>query len=622
MEAKTTFPVRLKILITLLVLVTAVVSAITYSMAGAFQEDKKTYIHDLASVLAMSTSEECRSLLGGYEDRLRVYGRTMTSAGVTGAARNDLLAGYFREFRGLVGLVLYEGRVEKATIFDTNALDAAGMTKERIQEHFVAEPPAFDAMEQGDSFVENRTLDPAMPMFALGVALEPAADEAPRALVALLRLDALQRLSSRSDAFDVFLVDRNGALLAHPDRSLLSSPTEHALPEALGDLRFGAGITLEFSHDGTEMIGGYARPNFGGVTAGVQIPRSAAFVASRDILRRLTLVGLLLLLGAVLTGMIVSRTITRPVERLVQATQRVGRGDFDIKVRVSSADEIGTLSTSFNRMAGELRTRDNALHDAQKQLIQSEKMAAFGQLGAGVAHEVKNPLAGILACAQLSLRKVGEGTSVHRNLTLIEKETKRCKNIVENLLRFARQEKAVLEATELDPVLDDAVAIVNHQLELNRVKVEVDKEDELPRIRASANQLQQVLINLMMNAQQAMGKKGGTVTVGARRSSKDLVELFVRDDGPGIPSEIQAKIFEPFFTTKPGGKGTGLGLSVSYGIVKDHGGEITLESAPGEGACFRILLPTMPNVAWAAPVNKPAEPSAAEDPEAARGGLT
>jgi signal transduction histidine kinase len=299
--------------------------------------------------------------------------------------------------------------------------------------------------------------------------------------------------------------------------------------------------------------------------------------------------------------MIVSRTITRPVERLVQATQRVGRGDFDIQVQVTSADEIGTLSTSFNRMAGELRAREGALQEAQKQLIQSEKMAAFGQLGAGVAHEVKNPLAGILACAQLSLRKVENGTSVHRNLTLIEKETKRCKNIVENLLRFARQEKAVLESTEVDPMLDDAVAIVNHQLELNKVKVVVEREEGLPRIRANANQLQQVLINLMMNAQQAMGEKGGTVRVGARRTADGDVEVSVRDDGPGIPSEIQAKIFEPFFTTKPGGKGTGLGLSVSYGIVKDHGGEIALDSAPGEGACFRITIPAMPVAAWVAP---------------------
>jgi signal transduction histidine kinase len=610
MDSKTTFPIRLKILITLLLLVTAVVSAITYSMAGTFQEDKKTYIHDLASVLAMSTSEECRSLLGGYGDRLRVYGRVMTSPDVPSAARNELLAGYFKEFRGLVGLLLYEGRAETASVFDTNALQGTAVTKDRIREDLAARPPAFDDIERGEPFVENRTLDEGMPVFALGVALDPAPGGAPRALVALLRLEVLQRLSSRSDAFDVFLVDRNGALLAHPERARLARRTEHVLPEALGDLRFGAGITLEFTQDGTPMIGGYASPDFGGVTAGVQIRRSAAFVASRDILRRLTVVGLLLLLGAVVTGMVVSRTITRPVERLVQATERVGRGDFDVRMQVSSADEIGTLSTSFNRMAGELHARDVALHEAQKQLVQSEKMAAFGQLGAGVAHEVKNPLAGILACAQLSLRKVEEGTSVHRNLSLIEKETKRCKTIVENLLRFARQERAVLEATEVGPVVDDAVAIVSHQLALHKVKVVVEKDADLPRIRGSANQLQQVLINLMMNAQQAMGDRGGTVTVHARRTEAGELELGVRDDGPGIPPEIHAKIFEPFFTTKPGGKGTGLGLSVSYGIVKDHGGEIALESAPGQGACFRIRIPAIPPVAWASP-----EPQTAAAPE-------
>src|SRR6185369_133747 len=143
-------------------------------------------------------------------------------------------------------------------------------------------------------------------------------------------------------------------------------------------------------------------------------------------------------------------------------------------VEVGSRDEIGDLATGFNRMAQGLRERDRALRGAQDQLVQSEKMAAFGQLGAGIAHEVKNPLAGILGCAQIALRKAEPGTMQHTNLQLIEKETKRCKAIIDNLLKFARQEKAALEPTHVNSGVEDAVAIVNHQLEMNHTRLETN----------------------------------------------------------------------------------------------------------------------------------------------------
>src|SRR5207245_1787194 len=154
-----------------------------------------------------------------------------------------------------------------------------------------------------------------------------------------------------------------------------------------------------------------------------------------------------LLVGAALAGLFWSRRFTRPVERLSRATRQIARGKFDVQIKVTSRDEIGTLAASFNRMASELRDREASLREAQAQVLQSEKLAAVGQLGAGIAHEVKNPLAGILGCAQLSLRKAERGTPLEKNLLLIEKETKRCKTIIENLLKFARQEKTALEPT-------------------------------------------------------------------------------------------------------------------------------------------------------------------------------
>jgi signal transduction histidine kinase len=269
----------------------------------------------------------------------------------------------------------------------------------------------------------------------------------------------------------------------------------------------------------------------------------------------------------------------------------VGQGRFEVEVQADSGDEIGALGGSFNRMAGELKSREKALKDLYGQLVQSEKMAAFGSLGAGIAHEVKNPLAGILGITQLSLRGVESGHPLEKNLKIIEKETKRCKTIIENLLKFARQEQVEFSEVDIPQVMSDALAIVDHQLGIHSIRVEQELEPELPSCRGNANQLQQVLMNLMINAQQALAGSPGTVKLSARKGTHGFIELRVSDTGPGIAKEIQGRIFDPFFTTKPVGQGTGLGLSVTYGIVKEHGGEIRLESGAAEGTTFVITLP-------------------------------
>ncbi len=159
-------------------------------------------------------------------------------------------------------------------------------------------------------------------------------------------------------------------------------------------------------------------------------------------------------------------------------------------------------------------------------------------------------------------------------------------------MKFARQEKRSHEPLDINRVVEDSVAIVNHQLTINRVKIKKQITSSIPEITGNGNQFQQVLLNLMINAQQAFDGKPGEVTIGTRVPDPDHVEIFVRDNGPGIPEDVQKKVFEPFFTTKPAGKGTGLGLSVTYGIIKDNGGEIEVKSNFGEGATFIITLPT------------------------------
>ena len=306
----------------------------------------------------------------------------------------------------------------------------------------------------------------------------------------------------------------------------------------------------------------------------------------------LKIAAILLFAVAAIASLIFARRLSKPLERLTEAAERVGKGEFEVRVSTDSRDEIGALSHSFNQMTDELRERDVKLAGANAALIQSEKLAAFGQLGAGIAHEVKNPLAGILGYAQLTLRKLDDDSPFRKNLNIIETETRRCTSIISNLLQFARQESTTMKPTEINAVVEAALQIVNHQLGVNNVKISKELASNLPTCDASANQLQQAIMNFAINAQQAMGSEGGNLIVRTHGGNGGEVVIEIEDDGPGIPEDIRAKIFEPFFTTKPAGQGTGLGLSVTYGIIKDHGGEIQVEDAPGGGTRFVVRLPS------------------------------
>jgi signal transduction histidine kinase len=230
------------------------------------------------------------------------------------------------------------------------------------------------------------------------------------------------------------------------------------------------------------------------------------------------------------------------------------------------------------------------LKSAQLALVQSEKMAAVGTLSAGLAHEVKNPLSAVLGYAQLSKRKLSQPEVIKKHLDTIEHETRRCNEIIGNLMQFSRQEKGEFTDVAINEVVEKSAGIVDHQLGLNNVQVNMELAPDIPEIIGNPNQLQQVLMNLAINAQQAMDPDGGTVDI-ATYCDGDNVYISVSDTGPGISEEVAEKIFEPFYTTKAAGKGTGLGLSVTYGIVRDHKGDIRVEKAEGGGARFVIELP-------------------------------
>lgn len=341
-----------------------------------------------------------------------------------------------------------------------------------------------------------------------------------------------------------------------------------------------------------------------------------------------TLAAILLATLVVITTIVmiifIVSAITKPVTELVEATDQISRGDFNTRVEIEQRDEIGHLANTFNRMTESLKqSRDEIeqynrtleekiiertaqLEDAQAQLIQSEKLSAIGQLAAGVAHELNNPLGGILGYAQFTLEKLRKNhpedeqpkeiQSYLRYVGDIEIQARRCKTIVQNLLRFSRTSRTVeFEDVDINKTLDETVSFVEHQFRINQMELGVDLTRDIPQVRGNAGQLQQVFTNLIINAMHA-SEKGSTVTIHSRYSPAlgefgGTVEIAIADTGHGIPKEDLKKIFEPFFTTKEVGKGTGLGLSVSYGIVKDHGGEISVKSELGEGTTFTIVLP-------------------------------
>lgn len=592
MRPRFNFTIRLKLLLTMLLVVTAAVSVMTLTIVTLFQKDKTTYIFDLTSVVALNMAEEANTTLLNYSEQLNVVAHSLLAGEIPEAQREEFVKKLFDNFEDFISVTLYDAQgEERITIYDAAKLEEAGVDKETLSRDRKERLRPLLQLKPQEVYLRNSTISAKLPSFTMAFSYRESADADPFILAAEIHLKKLLGLGGKSKVFDTFLVDSQGTLLSHPKvedvlrrRSVADIPVVKAFMQ--GKTLAG---TLEYPIAGKDFLGAYARIDFGRLGAIVQIPKGIAYLTAKELVNTLMAVALGVLCFSAVVSLFWSQGMTRPIQKLSEATRAVATGDFNVHVNVKSQDEIGLLAASFNKMASELKTREDALKSAQVALIQSEKMAAFGQLGAGIAHEVKNPLAGILGYAQLALRKVEKDSPLAKQLEIIEKETKRCKNIIENLMKFARQEKAEFAPIEVNQVIEDAVAIVDHQLTINRVKIEKELTAGLPKIHGNGNQLQQVLMNLMINAQQAMAE-GGKVRVSTRQV-EGLIELRIADTGPGIPPEIQQKIFEPFFTTKPVGKGTGLGLSVSYGIIKDHGGQIRLESEVGKGTTFILTFP-------------------------------
>jgi two-component system, NtrC family, sensor kinase len=299
--------------------------------------------------------------------------------------------------------------------------------------------------------------------------------------------------------------------------------------------------------------------------------------------------------------------VHRPVKELRAGMRRVAKGDLEYRLPVRWDDELGDLATSFNKMAAEVggvqakieeqvRRKTSELERVYKTLLHSEKMASIGKLAATVAHEINNPLFGILTYARLVQRELLKQQFPKRDelteqMQTIEHESKRCGELVKSLLTFSRQAPSIREPNDLNTVVHRAVLLVQHKLAMQNIELEEKLGTDLPPVLCDANQVQQVVLVLMMNAAEAM-PKGGRLVVSTEfdpRTDNGLVR--VKDTGCGIPADVLPRIFDPFFTTKEDQNRTGLGLAVAHSIIQQHAGDIMVESTPGVGTEFQVTLP-------------------------------
>jgi len=348
-----------------------------------------------------------------------------------------------------------------------------------------------------------------------------------------------------------------------------------------------------------------------------------------------------LLLIAPLSWFFVWRVVGIPVKALKRGTESLAAGDLGYQINVQSKDEIGELASSFNSMSRRLESeheqnlawtrvleerveqKTRELKRAHEHALHTEKMASIGKMAAVLAHEINNPLSGILTYAKL-LRKwidreesdrqktTGGEAGVRRyheicdSLDLIASESRRCGDLVKNLLTFSRTTPINLLATNLNQVLERALRLVQHQLDLASVQVQLQLDPDLPQVVCDAAQIEQVLLALIVNAADALPQGGNLWLTTSFRRENNQVRVVVRDDGAGIPPEILPRIFEPFLTTKETGRGVGLGLAISHSILERHNGNIEAQSEPGRGTTFTVTLP------WDPPADKTAPASAGE----------
>jgi len=370
------------------------------------------------------------------------------------------------------------------------------------------------------------------------------------------------------------------------------------------------------AHPASQQILGVLDTNISLAVADTQLAESTWRMLSYTVVAMLAV--------GFLSWLFIWKFVAAPLRALETGTEQLAKGDLGYQIAPTSHDELGDLAQSFNSMSLQLRAANEEvvswartledrvdqktceLKRAHDQMLHAEKMASIGKMAAVVAHEINNPLSGILTYAKLLRKWIGNGKTEdeHRAdaqqcLELIASESRRCGDLVKNLLTFSRTSPMNPEPADLNGIIERLVRLVQHKLEMTSIQLQLDLDDRLPPVYCDPAQIEQVLLALVMNAVDAM-PRGGNLWLQTRRRSAAQAEAKVRDDGSGIAPEILPHMFEPFFTTKETGHGVGLGLAISHGIIERHNGRIEVQSEPGKGTTFTITLPLDSSVTAAA----------------------
>jgi|Deesub1362A_J573_1020465.scaffolds.fasta_scaffold00105_75 signal transduction histidine kinase len=377
----------------------------------------------------------------------------------------------------------------------------------------------------------------------------------------------------------IYLVNKYHYLISEPKfksgRPLTSEIHSYGIDNCL---KGNSGQSIYENHQGISVLGSFRWLPERELCILAEMATDEAFAPANSLKENLIKMGVFLTIALLALIPVLTSTITKPIMELVEGVKEVGKGNLRYRFNVKSKDEIGELAAAFNSMV-------KSLEESQRQLVQSEKLASLGQLAAGVAHEINNPLTNISNNAQMLMREVNGKYA--KRLEVIEENVQRASRIVRNLLDFSRAPEFHPEYIDVNLLLDRSLELTKH--ELKKVKVVKDYDKQLPEILADPIQLQQVFVNIITNACQAM-PNGGTLTL-VTRFYRNIVEIRIADTGVGIRKEDLSRIFDPFFTTRKVGRGTGLGLSISYKIVDAHKGKIEVESEVNKGTIFIIKLP-------------------------------
>jgi signal transduction histidine kinase len=558
-----------------------------------------------------------RRLASSVGDEVRASVRALKLAAA--AFKFDTLTP--EERRGVLRLVFRQTHAASAVVL----LDAAGKQAapavylgQRATDPALADrPPLLDA--DVDRLAANIPFSAARQVGAAVGPVYVASDGTPRIVLAAVTPESLvlavelslpgllaglgtPKLGGRGRWF---VVDRDGRVVLDDVRAAVAGREDRSAWPVLAAARGGDAAGRFVDPVLGDAVGAAAQDLDLGWTVMVAEPAGDALAGARGLVRRSLEWLLVAVLGAALLGVLSSRAVVKPIKALHDGAAAVQAGDVSHRVAgADRADELGDLARAFNSMAeeverwrreleGRVEEKTRELREAQELLLRAQNLAALGQMGAGVAHEINNPLAGVLGMAQIMLAKAPEGSSDRQRLESIEKQALRIRDIVENLRRLAEGGEGIsLAPTDVHQAVEAALALDRQGLAAQQITIVREFAPQLPLVAAEAAQLSEAFLQLVTNARRAMSG-GGTLTVSTRLVEGKLVYVRFADTGEGIPPELQQRIFEPFFTTKQDWQAKGLGLTLANRLVELHRGRITVESTPGKGAAFTVALPVM-----------------------------